>query len=216
MYTQRYVCCLEGLLTVALIRMPLTVSLCRAAPLSSLQFVGCDGYLGSRKREDVCRVCDGDNSTCRTVSGVFDKPLPKGGKHRLLFFLPWTPGHDGGRGSVVRVSEFTYEDPEFDPLVGQVEEHFFCPSESTLVQTCLCLTSSSCLQVFMIGLKKPRMDVILAGAEIESRNDVWLTKAVYRYAVRTFIDVNYIGLLLCLFCLFLCKSLTQIALLFQQ
>lgn len=43
------------------------------------QFVGCDGYLGSRKKEDVCRVCDGDNSTCKTVSGIFDKPLPNGG-----------------------------------------------------------------------------------------------------------------------------------------
>ena len=32
------------------------------------------------------------------------------------------------------------EDPGFDPLVGQGEGQFFCPSESTLVQTCLCLT----------------------------------------------------------------------------
>ena len=61
---------------------PLIVSL---SPVWSVQFVGCDGYLGSRKKEDVCRVCDGDNSTCRTVSGVFDKPLPKGGKSSTGF-----------------------------------------------------------------------------------------------------------------------------------
>ncbi|CAG5118618.1 unnamed protein product, partial [Candidula unifasciata] len=41
-------------------------------------FVGCDGYLGSQVREDNCRVCAGDNSTCKTISGYFDKPLPKG------------------------------------------------------------------------------------------------------------------------------------------
>nr|KAG5697394.1 hypothetical protein BaRGS_008820 [Batillaria attramentaria] len=48
------------------------------------KFVGCDGYLGSRKKEDVCRVCDGDNSTCRTVSGFFDKPLPKGAYQEVV------------------------------------------------------------------------------------------------------------------------------------
>ncbi|KAK7101026.1 hypothetical protein V1264_023874 [Littorina saxatilis] len=48
------------------------------------KFVGCDGYLGSRKKEDVCRVCAGDNSTCRTVSGFFDKPLPKGAYQEIV------------------------------------------------------------------------------------------------------------------------------------
>ena len=38
------------------------------------------------------------------------------------------------------------EDPGFDPLAGQGElgTGFFCPSESTLVQTCLSLTPSMC------------------------------------------------------------------------
>ena len=48
--------------------------------------------------------------------------------------------HDGGCSSVVRASAFTSEDPGFDPLVGQGEEQFFCPSESltfVAVQTCL-------------------------------------------------------------------------------
>ncbi|XP_025111187.1 A disintegrin and metalloproteinase with thrombospondin motifs 6-like isoform X3 [Pomacea canaliculata] len=48
------------------------------------KFVGCDGYLGSRKKEDVCRVCDGDNSTCKTVSGIFDKPLPNGAYQEVV------------------------------------------------------------------------------------------------------------------------------------
>ena len=47
--------------------------------------------------------------------------------------------HMGGRSSVVRASEFKSEDPGFDPLAGQDNDQFFCPSESTLVQTCLCL-----------------------------------------------------------------------------
>ena len=42
----------------------------------------------------------------------------------------------GGRNSVVRASEFRSEDSGFDPLVGQSEGQFFCPSESTLVQMC--------------------------------------------------------------------------------
>ena len=37
-------------------------------------------------------------------------------------------------------SEFKSEDPGFDPLAGQGEVQFSCLSESTLVQTCLCLT----------------------------------------------------------------------------
>ena len=47
---------------------------------------------------------------------------------------------DAGHGSVVSESEFKPEDPGFDPLAGQGDIRFFCPSESTLVQTCLCLT----------------------------------------------------------------------------
>ena len=46
----------------------------------------------------------------------------------------------GGRGSVVSASEFKFEDPGFDPPTGQCEAQFSGPSESTLVQTCACLT----------------------------------------------------------------------------
>ena len=42
----------------------------------------------------------------------------------------------GGVGSVVRESRF----PRFDPLAGQDEKQFFCPTESTHLKTCLCLT----------------------------------------------------------------------------
>ena len=45
----------------------------------------------------------------------------------------------GGRSSVVRESEFKTEDPGFDALAEQGEERVFCPSESTLVPTCLCM-----------------------------------------------------------------------------
>ncbi|KAK3910362.1 ADAMTS-like protein 4, partial [Frankliniella fusca] len=41
--------------------------------------VGCDGVVGSSARPDACGVCAGDNSTCRTVSGIFTRPqLPPG------------------------------------------------------------------------------------------------------------------------------------------
>ena len=41
---------------------------------------------------------------------------------------------------MVRESDFKSEDRGFDPLAKQGEEQFFCPSESNLVQTRLCLT----------------------------------------------------------------------------
>ena len=42
---------------------------------------------------------------------------------------------------MVRASELKSEGPGFDPVVGhRVREQFLCPSESTLVHTCLCLT----------------------------------------------------------------------------
>ena len=41
--------------------------------------------------------------------------------------------------SVVRESDFKSQDLGFDPLAGQGDIQFFCPSESTLVLTCLCL-----------------------------------------------------------------------------
>ena len=47
---------------------------------------------------------------------------------------------NGGRSSVVRASEFKSEDPGFDPLAGQGRAQFFYPSESTFVQTSLCLS----------------------------------------------------------------------------
>ena len=44
---------------------------------------------------------------------------------------------DGGRSSVVSASDFKFEDPGFDPQVGQGAGQFLYPSEATLVQTCL-------------------------------------------------------------------------------
>lgn len=54
-------------------------------PCSSLvspfsQHVGCDRILGSDVREDRCRICGGDGSSCVSVEGVFNDSLPEGGK----------------------------------------------------------------------------------------------------------------------------------------
>ncbi|KAK7116669.1 A disintegrin and metalloproteinase with thrombospondin motifs 9-like [Littorina saxatilis] len=44
--------------------------------------VGCDDLVGSPWRRDACGVCKGDNSTCRTVSGVFaPQHLSRGFNH---------------------------------------------------------------------------------------------------------------------------------------
>ena len=40
-----------------------------------LQHVGCDRVLGSQVKEDVCRVCGGDGSSCYAVKGNFTDPL---------------------------------------------------------------------------------------------------------------------------------------------
>lgn len=44
-----------------------------------LQHVGCDRVLGSDVREDRCRVCGGDGSSCVSVEGLFNDSLPEGG-----------------------------------------------------------------------------------------------------------------------------------------
>ncbi|XP_044137667.1 LOW QUALITY PROTEIN: A disintegrin and metalloproteinase with thrombospondin motifs 15 [Bufo gargarizans] len=36
---------------------------------------GCDGQLGSKKKYDKCRVCGGDNKSCKKISGLFTKPI---------------------------------------------------------------------------------------------------------------------------------------------
>lgn len=62
-----------------------------ASPFS--QHVGCDRILGSDVREDRCRLCGGDGSSCVSVEGLFNDSLPEGGTHlkhsstRHLFFF---------------------------------------------------------------------------------------------------------------------------------
>ena len=52
-----------------------------------LQHVGCDNILSSDAKEDRCRVCGGDGSTCEATEGLFNESLPRGGKTCL------PPGH---------------------------------------------------------------------------------------------------------------------------
>lgn len=49
-------------------------------PFISHKHVGCDRVLGSDTKEDKCRVCGGDGSTCETIEGVFNHSLPDGGE----------------------------------------------------------------------------------------------------------------------------------------
>ncbi|KAM9761762.1 A disintegrin and metalloproteinase with thrombospondin motifs 10 isoform 1-T1 [Menidia menidia] len=41
--------------------------------------VGCDRILGSDVREDRCRICGGDGSSCVSVEGIFNDSLTEGG-----------------------------------------------------------------------------------------------------------------------------------------
>lgn len=51
---------------------------------SFLQHVGCDRVLGSDSKEDKCRVCGGDGSSCETIEGIFNQSLPEGGRSKRL------------------------------------------------------------------------------------------------------------------------------------
>lgn len=48
--------------------------------LSASKHVGCDNILSSDAKEDRCRVCGGDGSTCEATEGLFNESLPRGGK----------------------------------------------------------------------------------------------------------------------------------------
>ncbi|XP_071486774.1 A disintegrin and metalloproteinase with thrombospondin motifs 6-like [Diadema antillarum] len=50
--------------------------------------VGCDKVLGSEVREDKCRVCGGDGSSCVTVGGLFNEPLEVGDYQEILTIPP--------------------------------------------------------------------------------------------------------------------------------
>ena len=55
------------------------------------------------------------------------------GVFKVLQFTPNSPTIR--LSTVVSASEFKSEDPGFETLAGQGKEQFFCPSESTLVQS---------------------------------------------------------------------------------
>lgn len=57
------------------------------------QHVGCDRVLGSDAKEDKCRVCGGDGSSCETIEGIFNQSLPEGGREQAASIthpgVPW-------------------------------------------------------------------------------------------------------------------------------
>ncbi|RMC04475.1 hypothetical protein DUI87_18920 [Hirundo rustica rustica] len=50
----------------------------------TLEHVGCDNILGSDAKEDRCRVCGGDGSTCEAIEGFFNDSLPRGGYMEVI------------------------------------------------------------------------------------------------------------------------------------
>ena len=83
----------------------------------------------------------------------------------------------GGRGAVVRESEFKSEDPGFDPLAGQDERQFFCPSEAALCADLLVPDPSSWVRqafdLFCAHVKDPisvcRKRVVVTAGGMETR-----------------------------------------------
>ncbi|XP_012888974.1 PREDICTED: A disintegrin and metalloproteinase with thrombospondin motifs 10 [Dipodomys ordii] len=63
---------------------PDTVDICVSG---ECKHVGCDRVLGSDLREDKCRVCGGDGSSCETIEGVFSPALPGAGYEDVV----WIP-----------------------------------------------------------------------------------------------------------------------------
>lgn len=48
------------------------------------EHVGCDLLLGSKAKEDKCRKCQGDGSSCRTLSGSLEQPTYQVGYNDVL------------------------------------------------------------------------------------------------------------------------------------
>ncbi|KAH0625908.1 hypothetical protein JD844_034277 [Phrynosoma platyrhinos] len=77
--------------------------------------VGCDRILGSDTKEDKCRVCGGDGSTCETIEGLFNHSLPEGGYEEVI----WIP-----KGSVhIDIRELNLS-LNYLALRGENDEYF--------------------------------------------------------------------------------------------
>ncbi|XP_034976519.2 A disintegrin and metalloproteinase with thrombospondin motifs 10 [Zootoca vivipara] len=77
--------------------------------------VGCDRILGSDTKEDKCRVCGGDGSSCETIEGLFNHSLPDGGYEEVI----WIP-----KGSVhIDIRELNLS-LNYLALRGENDEYF--------------------------------------------------------------------------------------------
>lgn len=56
--------------------------------IQCFQPVGCDGVVESGALKDVCGVCRGDSSTCRTISGIFTSTDLKRGLNYVISIPP--------------------------------------------------------------------------------------------------------------------------------
>ncbi|EPQ02558.1 A disintegrin and metalloproteinase with thrombospondin motifs 6 [Myotis brandtii] len=78
--------------------------------------VGCDNILESSVREDKCRVCGGDGSTCDAVEGFFNETSPRGGGYLTVVQIP--------RGSVnIEVREVAVS-PAYIALKSETDEYY--------------------------------------------------------------------------------------------
>ena len=84
--------------------------------LLRFQHVGCDNILGSDAREDRCRVCGGDGSTCDAIEGFFNDSLPRGGE-----CVERTLPHTSGVLGIAKIFDFP---PYFKNFFIQADNGF--------------------------------------------------------------------------------------------
>ncbi|KAM4578289.1 A disintegrin and metalloproteinase with thrombospondin motifs 3 [Fundulus diaphanus] len=77
--------------------------------------VGCDREIGSKKVEDKCGVCGGDNSHCRTVKGTFTR-TPKKPGYLKMFHIP-----PGARHVMIQEHEAS---PQILAIKNQATGHY--------------------------------------------------------------------------------------------
>uniref|UniRef100_A0A8C7FUJ5 ADAM metallopeptidase with thrombospondin type 1 motif 6 n=1 Tax=Oncorhynchus kisutch TaxID=8019 RepID=A0A8C7FUJ5_ONCKI len=75
--------------------------------------VGCDNILGSDAKEDRCRVCGGDGSTCEATEGLFNDSLPRGEGDDYFINGAWTI--DWPRKFDIAGTAFHYKRPLDEP-----------------------------------------------------------------------------------------------------
>ncbi|KAJ4943326.1 hypothetical protein JOQ06_005829, partial [Pogonophryne albipinna] len=114
--------------------------------------VGCDRVLGSDVREDRCRICGGDGSSCDSVEGLFNDSLPEGAAFGSIL------GFISPRNTDFRVSHPTVNSPPSRiPRKGRTLSRQLCSAPQWPGQPSLWPSNSKSVALtFVASIQKPR------------------------------------------------------------